>query len=477
MKQLYKYLTLIAVLFLFVGCGDGWLDDMKPKTSVETEQSLNTDTEVDYALNGIYSVLRRYSYYGARYTYYGDATAEDMQARGDTKRVAKYYLYQLTGSTSPSSFWSTPYYAIRNANNVIAYANGLDESEVSDDLKHYKGEALTIRALGHFDLVKVYGTTYTKDNGASLGVPIVTELLEKDAKPARSSVADVYKQIIKDLEEAALLMNKKKKDIRLNWYGNQLLLARAYLYMGNDKKAYEVSTNLIVEADGDSDYGLVDNASFPAMWESDTSSEYLLMLINNADEISSSKEFIGYLTSRKGYDDLSLSSDYMELLDEDPNDVRHEIIEKYKPADYRWYTKKYTAPSYRYSNIPVLRLAEAYLIAAESAVKLDDKINAAKYLNYIVKRANPAKEVAEDDMTLDRVLIERRKELVAEGHRLFDAMRNNQTIERKGDSHGSDLLLPENRTIDWNYYKTIMPIPQSEMNANDNMVQNEGYGL
>lgn len=478
MKYIYTSLTLALALFLFAGCGDAWLDDMSPSTSVETPESLNTDTEVDYALNGIYTVLRDYHYYGARYTYYGDVTGEDMQARGNTKRVAKYYLFQLTGATTPSSFWSYPYLAIRNANNIITYANDLPENEVSDALKHYKGEALTIRALSHFDLVKVYGTTYTKDNGASLGVPIVTEHLDKDARPARSTVAEVYTQVIKDLEDAANLLDTKKNDIRLNWYGNQLLLARAYLYMGNDEKAYKVSTNLIAKANTDRSYGLVDNDNFPEMWQDDSSPEYLFMLKNNAEEVSSSKEFIGNLASRKGYDDLSLSSDYINLLDEDPDDVRHKIVEKYKPADYRWYTMKYRSPDYKYSNIPVLRLAEAYLIAAESAVKLNDKTNAAKYLNSIVQRANPDKEVEVDDVTIDRVLIERRKELVGEGHRLFDAMRNNQTIERKGASHNSDLLLPETMKYDWNYFKTILAIPQSEINLDGNkMEQNEGYGI
>ena len=164
-------------------------------------------------------------------------------------------------------------------------------------------------------------------------------------------------QIIKDLEDAAKLLNTKKNDIRLNWYGNQLLLARAYLYMGNDEKAYEVSANLIAKADADRSYGLVDNNNFPEMWQDDSSPEYLFMLKNNAEEVSSSKEFIGNLASRNGYDDLSLSSDYINLLDEDPDDVRHKIVEKYKPADYRWYTMKYRSPDYQYSNIPVLRLA------------------------------------------------------------------------------------------------------------------------
>ena len=126
----------------------------------------------------------------------------------------------------------------------------------------------------------------------------------------------------------------------------------------------------------------------------------------------------------------------------------------------------------------MLRLAEVYLIAAESAVKFNDTTNAAKYLNYVVQRTNPEKEVLPEDATLDRVLIERRKELVGEGHRLFAAMRNNQTIERKGASHNSDLLLPETMNYDWNYYKTILAIPQSEINLDGSKIeQNEGYGI
>ena len=359
---------------------------------------------------------------------------------------------------------------------IFPYTDRFDEKEMSEQLKHIKGEALTIRAMAHFDLVKVYGMPYTKDNGTSLGVPVVTTRLETDAKPARNTVAEVYAQIIRDLEAASPLMHTRKEDARINWYGNRLLLARAYLYMGNNGKAYEVAADLISKAEADKNYGLVPAERYQAMWESDVCPEFLFVLINNADEVSNSKEFIGYLTHRSGYDDLALSSDYINLLDEDPKDERHKIIDKYKPKSYRWYLKKYNYPTYKYANIPVLRLAEAYLIAAEAAVKLDDKINATLYLNRIVQRANPKKEVTAEEISLERVLKERRKELVGEGHRLFDAMRNNQTIERKGTSHNSDLLLPETRKYDWNYYKIVLPIPQSEINVNPNMVQNEGYG-
>ncbi len=478
MKRIYLFPVITFLFVLLSGCGNDWLDEIGPSTSVDANSSIRTPTEAEYAMNGIYSVLRNYQYYGARYTFYGDVCGEDMQSRNDTKRVAKYYLFQLNPvQTTFHSYWLYPYKVIRNANNVISYAKTFTDADMPEEVRDVLGQALTVRAMGHFDLVKVFALPYTKDNGSSPGVPIVTDKLPNDATPSRNSVAEVYTQVIKDLEEGAGYIGKKKDDSKLNWYGNQLILARAYLYMGNDVKAYQIASELIAAADKDKNYGLTDAANFPEMWKGDTSPEFFFTLINNADEIEDSKEFIGYLTHRSGYDDSALSSDYMDLLDEDPDDVRHKIIDKYRPKDYRWYIQKYISPDYKYSNIPVLRLAEAYLIASEAAVKLGDKTNAAKYLNVIVQRANAEKEVKAEDITLDRVLIERRKELVGEGHRLFDAMRNNKTIERKGASHNSDLLTPETRSFNWDYYKIILPIPSRELNVNPNMTQNPGYGI
>ncbi|WP_085536157.1 RagB/SusD family nutrient uptake outer membrane protein [Massilibacteroides vaginae] len=473
----YNYIiTLIAGLSLtFTSCGNDWLDEMTPQNAVETNKSLNTPTEAEYALNGIYNEIRKYEYRGARYTFYADATSEDMQARNDTKRVARYYLFQFNAVTSPSSFWRAPYAVIRNINNVLRYTNTFKEDDLTDQIKNIKGEALTLRALAHFDLVNIYGMPYTKDNGASLGVPVVIENLANNAKPARNTVAEVYKQVLDDLETAARYISSSRNDGKVNWYANQLLLARVYLYMGNDQKAFEISSNLIEQANKTGNYKLWSTSEYPNVWKETTSSELLFTLINNASEISDSKEFIGYLMHRSGYDDISLSSDYMDLLGEDPDDVRHKIIDKYKPSDYRWYLLKYVSPSYNYSNIPVLRLSEAYLIAAEAAVKLNKNEEALNYLNAIVQRANPEKEVT-GTVTLERVLIERRKELVGEGHRFFDAMRNNQTITRKGKSHTSDLLLPETKQFDRNYFKIILAIPTSEINVNPNIVQNPGYG-
>ncbi len=476
MKRIYIYLATIGFLFTLSSCGNEWLDGMTPPTEDEADKSLNTATDAEYALNGVYSIFRQYEYYGARYTYYGDAKSEDMQARGDSKRVSSYYLFLTNAVNATSTFWNTPYEVIRNLNTIIQFTDKFTGDEFTAQLKNIRGQALTARAMAHFDLVKIHGMPYTKDNGASMGVPVVTTRLPNDAKPARNTVAEVYTQVITDLEEASDLIAKTKNDGKLNWFATRLLLARAYLYKNDNAKAYEIASGLIAEAKKGSTYRLFTNAEYASAWTQQTGVEYFFVLINKEDEVEESKEFISYLMSRSGYDDLSLSSDYMALMNADKNDVRNSIIDAYKPSTYQWYLKKYLSPSYSYSNIPVLRMSEAYLIAAEAAVKLGDKENAALYLNGIVTRANPAKSVSQEEVDLDRVLLERRKELVGEGHRLFDAMRNNKKIIRAGESHSSSLLTSQTKEFDWNYNLILMPIPSGEMKANPNMKQNPGYG-
>lgn len=493
MKRIYLFSTILSILLLLPACGNDWLDEMVPQTDVETEKSMNTAKEAEQTLNGIYSLFRKFEYYGARYTYYGDATGEDMLTVNDSKRVAKYYLFELTEVNSPTNFWSFPYQVIRNANNILSYVNSLDEADLTSALKDIKGQALTIRAMGHFDLVKVFGEPYTKSNGASLGVPVVPKNIATHDKPARNTVAEVYDQILKDLTEASGLISKSKNDGKVNWFATRLLLARAYLYMDNNSEAYKVVSELIQEVEGGKTYKLFSNSEYASAWKEKTGSEYFYVIQNNSAEISDSKEFISYLMHPSGYDDISVSDDYLNLFEDSEgenvplklkngeavNDVRLKLItykNNTKEVGDFYYLGKYMSPDYITSNIPVLRLSEAYLIGAEAAFKSNNKSKAVEYLNKIVSRGNPDASVKEGDITLDRILVERRKELVGEGHRLFDAMRNNKKIERKGVLHRSTLLTADTKSFDWNYEKILLPIPVKELNANPNMKQNPGYG-
>ena len=129
-------------------------------------------------------------------------------------------------------------------------------------------------------------------------------------------------------------------------------------------------------------------------------------------------------------------------------------------------------PSFE-NNYTVIRLSEVYLIAAEAAQKLGSAYTDAglRYLNTIVQRGNPNNYVEAADFTLDRVLDERRKELVGEGHRYFDLLRNGKTIVRRGGKH--TLGAPEE--INWDYFKCVLPIAKTQFEFNPDMPQNPGY--
>ena len=140
----------------------------------------------------------------------------------------------------------------------------------------------------------------------------------------------------------------------------------------------------------------------------------------------------------------------------------------------------------RIGNLPILRLSEVYLNAAEAAMKIGgNAINdAVTYLNEVIEARAIDKSLAPTvdatTITLERVLLERRKELVGEGHRFFDAMRNNETIvryESENDKGWHYSLIEESRKFDRTYFRAILPIPISEVNANSVIAkqQNPGY--
>ena len=180
---------------------------------------------------------------------------------------------------------------------------------------------------------------------------------------------------------------------------------------------------------------------------------------------------------------MILTSTFFQLLSEDPDDVRNKVYEIYKAKAYIDKYQPQKGENRVDANIPLLRLSELYLNAAEAAVKLGNNAKAVEYLDPIVNRANPEMTVQGETVTLERVLNERRKELFGEGHRLYDALRNNQTIERKdvkidvikSTKHLS--MTDDAQKFDWNYYKVVLPIPKFEIDTNPSIAaqQNPGY--
>lgn len=468
---------------MFTSCGDEWLNQ-EPSTSIQTEIAIQNIQDCYASLNGIYSTMQNAYAYSGRLVYYADAAGDDMQAYSETKRTGDAYLHNYTKNTVKTSFWEYPYSMIGACNNIIC---NIDKITTTDTALRdaYKGQALALRGMFLFDLTRLFGYPYKKDNGAGPGVPIVTTVLDKDAKPSRNTVAEDYTQIISDLEAASKLMNNEYGNAfakgKMNRFAVLTLLSRVYLYHGDDAKALSAAEEAISGALKEG-YKLWTNSEYATAWANDASAsapgEVLLEIINLTDD-SPGKEALGYLHSASGYKDIICTSSFYSMMMEDKNDVRTKLM---KVTSKRAYCNKFQPQGTKLiqdANIPLIRLSEAYLNAAEAAVKANEPAKAKQYLGEIVKRANPANELG--DVTLDRVMTERRKELFGEGHRMYDALRDGGYVERvdvKNSTISSTKhlgMMDEAKKFNWNSKLAVLPIPISETDANPNIKQNEGY--
>lgn len=484
MKTL-KYIVSGVIALSLTACGNDWLD-LDSSTEIPSVGSLERLSDFQYSLNGIYSAMQSSDGYTGRIVYYGDVTADDVQANGATKRTGSYYLLKYTKDNAPSSLWRIPYELTRNANIILEEIDRIAEDEDNkEERSDIIGQALTIRALSLFDLTRIYGYPYTKDNGASWGACIIRNVSQIDSKPPRNTVAECYDAIIEDLTKAIPLLSPKYNFGKLNRWAAMTLLSRVYLYKGDNANALKIAEEAIAGI-SKYKYRLWTTEEYPTAWgdERDASNpgEVLFEIVNLTVD-SPGKESMGYLCWRSGYSDMILTSSFFHLLNEDPDDVRTKVYEIYKGKAYinKYQPQKGENPAD--ANIPLFRVSELYLNAAEAAVKLGNNAKAVECLEPIVNRANPEKSVKGETLTLERVLTERRKELYGEGHRLYDAMRNNLTIERKDvevkeiNKTGHLTMPGDAKKFNRDYYKIVLPIPKFEIDTNPNIAgqQNPGY--
>lgn len=474
----------------FSACTSDWLN-IDPSTSVTSPQAIRTLEDAQGALNGIYRLAASHSYYGDNYLYYADCRGEDVQAytsKGSGRRVSPYYEFNVTADDAfnITRVWNQPYIVIHQANSLIeAIEAGKVETNDTKALGMIRAEALVMRALAHFDLTRLFAMPYTFDQGASPGIPVETHTTLPTHQPSRNSVAECYDQVITDMEEALPALSKEKKNGFQNYWSTCALLSRIYLYMNNNEKALQYAEEVMNNGDI---YRLYTHDEYSSVWGKDFQSESLFEFYYTLTEPAGGTGGEGapmvYADITLDWTNLILTEAFLNLLAEDPNDVRHCItkmpvnpdadILPAGSAGKPKYMGKYpgkTGDNPQDNNICIIRLSEVYLNAAEAAFKTGDQEKASVYLNKIVSRANPQRTVSPDEISLDKILTERRKELVGEGHAFFDYIRNKMSISRKGGWHLSSI--PTNALIIQPDDKRIaLPIPQAEIDANPNMVQN-----
>ena len=495
MRNIYKSFVLGVGLIALSSCGNSWLD-LEPGTEVQTEKAIEDYKSADVALTGIYNGLQgtssKTTYYGTSMWLYGDVRGEDMQSSLMSSRGAAFYSMKYTANDAPS-MWSIPYNVILRANRLL---EAIDAKKVvdatPDQLNAMRSEAIAIRGLVHFDLCRIYGAPYSVDNGASYGVPIVLGPLPVASQETRKTVAQVYEQVIKDLEESLEIggLTKDKHYGYVNHWFVKGLLSKVHLYKGDNEKALAYAEDVIKN----SPYELWTNEEYVDGWKTTDRGrkEMLFEIVNFSTDNWTDREGIANIMSPYGYADAVATKAFIDMLAKTPDDVRNNVlVESVKPGSVKIFGKskvfvnKYPrneAGEWRLNSLPVMRISEIYLFAAEAAAKLNKSDIAATYLNVIHKRANPeAADLTAADATLERISLERRKELIGEGSRFFDAMRNDETITRytnEADRGFHPSLDDVSRSFNRTYFRTLLPIPLSETNVNAPIreQQNPGYG-
>jgi hypothetical protein len=488
---------MLFVMLVFSSC-DSFLD-MEPSNSGNADDAIATVDDAEIVMAGIMSTLTSSSYYGRNMFMYGDAKGGDLTIYSAGRGLDALYSFNHSAtSNSYSGFWSTGYYCILQINTLLENIESLEEAgETGFDF--CKGQALTLRAMVYFDLVRLYGLPYNYEK-TSNGVPLTLTPLESNAELSRSTVEEVYAQILLDIEEGKELLSddKSAQEGYVGYYANLAIGARVKLYMENYDGALTNAEEIIESGE----YSLYENSEWVDSWQSQFGSESILELGIYPSESDLGSSSLGYylmqygqLSGAMGY---FLASDYfLDRLGEDSTDVRWGIMDN----DEYWvnYGISRKGACYKYMggvvlddgtfpgdgkststavNIKMIRLSEIYLIAAEAALHSTspDADGAAGYLNEIRKRA-PGLELATATTISDEMILkERSTELFGEGQRFFDMIRMNQSITYNDDFQDVPVSTRET-TIDRTFGKIVLPISQDEINANSALEdeQNEAY--
>ncbi len=474
MKSIYKILMIIAVIFSITACGDAFLEQT-PQQSVDSDLAISTLADADIALNGCYDNLQDVNLYARDYFVVCDIATDNSKLRPENAgRFLDIYYWSITATDGyMAGFWTHGYETLNRINNILLRIDDLEGDDV--EKARIKGEASGLRAVTHLLLVNLFGQAYN-ENPAGPGIPIMTEPAGVDYEPARNTVAEVYAQILADLDVADNNLSYNTQNLYFTKAAAKALKSRVYLYM-NDWANAKAEAEAVINSGLYSlaDYVVADNPDGAAAgdyikaWAQASNSESIFNIGFTTTDYHS-VDMLGYMYLKEGYGDVIPTTDLMDLYSD--ADMRNNWF--YVDGDYT-YTNKYPGiegARAGVDNIPVTRLSEVYLNAAEANVELGNEAIAITYLDEIIHRSDAAvgTTTATGAALRAKILLERRKELPFEGHRFWDLKRNGDDVVRVDKTVPDAIALIVAGSDDYAY-----PIPQIEINVNTNIVQNPGY--
>lgn len=461
---------LVAIVTANTGCKKSFIET-SPYDGVSLDIAITSETDLKSALNGMYAGMRSYLGFGRYLPAKGDIMADNVYCSYQTtgRQNTTYNLYNFTTSSGEhTSIWPQLYIIIKRANQIIAAEVGN-----SANINEYKGEAYAARALCYLELVRNFSYPYSNGSG-DLGVPLVTSFFSSDIKPARATIAETYNQIVTDLNQAYSLMTIYTNAGYLSKYAAKAILARAYMDMADWANAKAAALDVVTNGG----FSLVASTSYVGWWAgqnaaSTNKQESIFALINDAST-NNGNESLSFLYYQGGsYGDYLVTNSLYSIYRS--TDVRRSLITRVKRgSDSVWASVKYpNSASTNKDNVQVLRYAETLLILAEAYYNTGDATNALLYLNMVAKQREPSFTgyISTGTQLLEDILTEKRKELAFEGSRYWDLYRLKRSFTKTVEQTlgtTMQITLPTTRG-------SRFPIPQSEKEANANIIQNAEY--
>lgn len=477
------------------------------------ESFLTTNAQVQAAVNAVYANLQTRGLYSRHMFFSMDNMGHENEGNPQLEADKRQYL-EFTFDASHGAiraFWESCYRGINKANYVLDNQdkiNEIPEGQLSEAARNnYYGQVKFLRAFYYFLLVTRYGS-----------VPLVTSVPETGDGTPKSSTAEVYQQIISDLEDAASMLYEKTNTNFQKGRASQgaayALLGKVYLYMEEYQKAKDAFENVlgkyalvedyrenfveekehnnesIFEVEYDENLGVAD------VWNSDASGAGLNEATFRGQEYGWADWFNVYpsndlLDAYEDGDPRFAANFYTDgdtwaggttiRTGEAPKPVPED--ESYIPLErvaawkkYQNYYKESTENTYSSINFRVIRYADVLLMMAEVENELNHPDEAIDYLNQVRDRVGmPEYGTPEMDAIypvgskaeiFDAIVHERQVELAGEQSRFPDLVRwglAEEVLGKYGFKAGKNELFP---------------IPQNEINSNNalsNKDQNPGY--
>lgn len=456
----------LSLLFAVISCDD---KDLDPTLSVNKDiTTIKSVNDLNLVISGAYDRMTNSFYYGRDILIFGDVRSDNAYSNGNSGRFVTAGSMDMVDSDGyPRDTFTQIYKVIGSCNIVINSSIVAANAAETSQINYYKGQALTLRALAHYDLLRLFGQQNVDGGGLTAkGIAYVKEFQSSNLSPSRNTVGEVKDFIYADLNQALSLMTADLDGSKetVTTPAVSAVKARVALYF-EDWSTAKKASNDAMNAAAANGARIAQANEFVGTYAMATPVNSIFELAFR-DNDNQSIDGLYNMYAETNYGDVAVLQDFKNQFS--TSDVRSsaamlDVDSKNKLRN----VGKFISNS---SNVPLIRFEEMVLVNAEASFMLNSADPSVLVsLNSIAGNRGAALYIT---ATRNDILNERRKELAFEGFRFDDLART------KKDMPIVDALrqtYDDKGAIVFGSYRYAFPIPLVETNANANATQNKGY--